>query len=50
MLCICLTHFCGLSDSRYSAIVMPKRDFFRIKKTKEIFAYVLEFMLTLAEM
>ena len=45
MLCVCFTHFCGLSESRYSAIVMPKCDFLLRKKTKYFFAYYLEFML-----
>ena len=40
-LCICLTKFCGLSDSRYSARVMSKCDFFLKKRMEEIFAYVL---------
>ena len=44
-------HFCGLSNSRYSAIdLCQKCDFFLKKRTKEMFAYVLEFMLTLATM
>ena len=42
--------FCGLSDSRFSARVMPKCDFFLKKRLKEIFAYVLEFMLTFDKM
>ena len=39
-------NFCGLSESRYSAIVMPECDFFPGKR----FAYVLEFMLTFDKM
>ena len=43
--------FCGFSDSCHSARVMPKMCFFFLKKRmKEFFAYVLEFMLTLAKM
>ena len=38
---------CGLSDRRCSARVMPKMGFFPKKRMKEIFAYALEFMLTL---
>ena len=38
--------FCGLSDSRYSARVMPNMIFFLEKEKKVIFAYVLEFMST----
>ena len=40
----------GLSDSPYSARVMPKMCFFLKKRMKEIFAYVLEFMLTFDKM
>ena len=40
----------GLSDSRYSARVMAKCDFYLKKRMKEIFAYVLELMSTLAKM
>ena len=40
----------GLSDSCYSAIVMPKICFFLKKRMKESFAYVLEFMLTFDKM
>ena len=49
-LCTCLTNFCGLSDRRYRARGMPKYDIFLKKGMKENFAYVLEFMLTLAKM
>ena len=47
-----LNIFCGLSDRRYSARVMPKMCFcfFPEKKMKEIVAYVLEFMLTFDKM
>ena len=38
-----------LNDSRYSARVMPKMCFFR-ERMKEIFAYVLEFMLSFDKM
>ena len=40
----------GLSDSRYSTRVMAKCDFYLKKRMKEIFAYVLELMSTLAKM
>ena len=39
-----------MSDSRYSARVMAKCDFYLKKRMKEIFAYVLELMSTLAKM
>ena len=42
--------FCGLSDSRYSTRVMPECDFFPEKRMKEMFAYVLEFMLSFDKM
>ena len=43
--------FCGLSDSRYSARVMQKILFFvPEKRMKEMFAYVLEFMLAFDKM
>ena len=45
-----LNNFCELSDSHYSSKIMPKYDFFLKKWIKEILAYVLEFMLTLAKM
>ena len=42
-------YLCELGDSRYSALVMPKKVIFSIKKMKGRFVYVLEFMLTLAK-
>ena len=42
--------FCGLSDSRYSARVMPKCDFFLKMRLKKFFAYVPEFMLIFDKM
>ena len=43
---ICL----GLSDSRYRPELCQKSDFFSEKEDERIFAYVLEFMCTLAKM
>ena len=40
----------GLSDSRYSTRVMQKCDFFLKKSSKDIFDYVLAFMLTFGKM
>ena len=42
--------FCGFSDSCHFARVMRKMCFFLKKRMKEFFAYVLEFILTLAKM
>ena len=44
-----LNIFCRLSDGPFSASVMPKCDFFLKKKMKEIYAYVLKLILTLAK-
>ena len=49
-LCIWLANFCGLSDSCYSARVIPKMWFVSWEEEERNFAYVLEFMLTFDKM